>query len=542
MAKAKLIMVLAPANSLGSEMNAQYPNWREMSPRPIRQAKKSPLTLFRIAAYLSPMILPRRLASGAALCAALCAALAPARGQGASVHIAADPRLELVAIVFRLGGASEFSQADYAQYDSAVRGHFDRFRTHEAVVLARELHEKRDVGFSTVMALAIAFGPLPELELRLAPDSVFPGRVPGTEIERFAAALQRFARDSRADEFFAAQRARLDSAAVRLERPVREANVFDWIGRFFGVPPDRDFVVAPLLVNSQGNYGPCVRPTRGPRAGRLECWQILGHSATDAAGFAMWGEQTVELLVHEVSHAYANPLGNARQAELEPALVRVQQAFADQMASQGYSSWRSVLNESLVRATVAQFFADRGTPERYREYLADERGKGWLWLPELADRYAAYERARVRYPTLDAFMPRVVAYYDSLPDRLPALKEAYDAGRPHVATTSLPAGDTAVVGAEVREIVVRFDRAVRLHRFAVIPLFVNGRPISMQIPPPPVTAVMLDSAGTTARLAVTLDPGRDYVFQLNTPNGFGFRTPDGVPLAPYVIRLRVEAR
>jgi uncharacterized protein DUF4932 len=486
--------------------------------------------------------LGRGLASLVALCAALCAALGSARAQGAAVRIASDSRLDLVATVFRLGGASEFSQADYAQYDSAVRRHFERFRAHEAVALARELHDTRGVRFSSVMALAIAFGPLPGLELRVPPDSVLGGRVSGPEMARFAAALQRFARESSAEQFFAGQRPRLDSAAVRLARAVREAHAFDWIPRFFGLPADRDFVVAPLLANSQGNYGVCVRAMRDPGAARLECWQILGHSQTDSAGFAAWGEQTVELLVHEISHAYANPLGDARRAQFESALRRVQQAFGDQMAAQGYTSWLSVLNESLVRATVARYFADRGTPERYHEYLADERGKGWLWLPELADCYATYERERATYPTLEMFMPRVVAYYDSLPERISALKQAYETARPHVVSTSLPAGDTAVLAAEVREIIVRFDRAVRPHRYAVVPVFINGRPRSTQVPPPPVTAVTLDSAGTTARLAVSLEPGQSYAFQLNTPHGFGFRTPDGVPLAPYVIRLRVAGR
>lgn len=473
---------------------------------------------------------------------ALGVALGPARAQDSSVRIAADPRIELAAIVFRLAGASEFSQAHYVQYDSAVRRHFEPYRTHEAITLARELREKRDVGYSTVMALAIAFEPFPGLELRVDPDSVLGPRVPGPEIARFAAALQRFARDSRAERFFAEQRPRLDSAAARLERPVREANAFGWIARFFGIPADRDFVVAPLLTNSQGNFGPCVRPTRGRSAGRLECWQILGHTRTDSAGFAVWDDQMVGTLVHEISHAYANPLGDERGTQFEPALRRVQQAFADQMASQAYTSWRSVLNESLVRATVARFIAGHGTPEQYGDYLADDRGRGWLWLPELADRFALYERERATYPTLQAFMPRVVAYFDSLPDRIPAIKREYDAARPRVRSTSLPPGDTALVAPGVREIVVRFDRAVRPSRFAVVPVFVNGRPASMQIPPPPVTSVTLDSAGTTARLSVSLEPGRSYAFQLNTPHGYGFRTPDGVPLAPYVIRLRVAER
>jgi hypothetical protein len=472
---------------------------------------------------------------------ALCIALGSVRAQGSTVRVAADPRIELLAIVFRLAGGG-FSTNNYVQYDSAVRRQFEPFRTHEAVTLARELHDKRDVGFSTVMSLAIAFEPLPGLELRVAPDSVLGARVPGAEITRFAVALQRFARESRAEQFFTEQRPKLDSAAASIERVTRAANAFEWIAAFFGIPPDRDFVIAPLLANSQGNYGPCVRPSRGPGAGRLECWQILGHSRTNDAGFAVWTDDAVGTLVHEISHSYANPLGYAHRTELEPALRQVQHAFADQMAAQAYTSWTSVLNESLVRATVARFLADRGTTEQYREYLADERGMGWLWLPELADLYAAYARDRSTYPTLAAFMPRVVAFYDSLPGRIPALRQAYDAGRPHVISTSLPSGDTAVVSPDVREIVVRFDRVVRPHRFAVVPLFVDGRPVSTQVPPPPVTAVSLDSAGTTAHLAVTLEAGREYAFQLNTPHGYGFRTPAGVPLAPYVIRLRVSRR
>jgi hypothetical protein len=480
---------------------------------------------------------PMRYARHLALVLALCTAVGAAQSQTSSVRIAPDPRIELMAIVFRFAGGG-FDQNNYVQYDSAVRRHFEPFRAHEAITRARELHDKRDVGFSTVMSLAIAFEPLPGLGLRVDPDSVLGRRVPGPEIERFAAALQRFVRESHAEQFFAEQRSRLDSAAAHLGAPVRKANAFEWIGRFFGVPSDRDFVVAPLLANSQGNYGPCVRP----RGGRLECWQILGHSRTDSSGFAVWGDESVGTLVHEISHSYANPLGDARAAAFEPALRRVQEAFADQMAAQAYTSWRSVLNESLVRATVARFFADRGTPDQLREYLADERGRGWLWLPELAERFAVYQRDRAAYPTLEAFMPRVVAYFDSLPARIPALEQAYDAGRPRVVSTSLPPGDTAVLAADVREIVIRFDRPVRPHRFAVVPLFVNGRPNGTQVPAPPVTGVALDSAGTTARLTIALEPGREYAFQLNTPHGYGFRTPEGIPLAPYVIRIRARER
>ncbi|HKH90981.1 MAG TPA: hypothetical protein VKA54_04205, partial [Gemmatimonadaceae bacterium] len=106
------------------------------------------------------MTLPRRLAP----IVGLCIAFGSARAQDAAVRIAADPRIELMAIVFRLSGGG-FDQAHYVQYDSAVRRQFEPHRAHEAVALARELHEKRAVGFSTVMALAIAFEPFPSLGL-----------------------------------------------------------------------------------------------------------------------------------------------------------------------------------------------------------------------------------------------------------------------------------------------------------------------------------------------------------------------------------------
>lgn len=274
--------------------------------------------------------------------------------------------------------------------------------------------------------------------------------------------------------------------------------------------------------------------------GRLECWQIIGHQRTDSAGFAVFDNALVETLVHEISHSYANPLGDARRGELERSASRVHAAFADAMAAQAYSSWASMLNESLVRAAVARFLAAHGTPEEQWTYMADQRGLGWLWLDELAALFAAYEGDRRTYPTLAAFMPRVVAYYDSLPDRIPAMQRRYDAARPHVVSLSLPAAEGATVAPGLREIVVRFDRPVQDSRWGVVPLFVGGRPTSTQVPPPPVTGHELDSAGTTLRISLAPQPGREYALQLNTPNGFGFRTADGVPLAAYRIRFRTR--
>ena len=51
----------------------------------------------------------------------------------------------------------------------------------------------------------------------------------------------------------------------------------------------------------------------------------------------------------------------------------------------------------------------------------------------------------------------------------------------------------------------------------------------------------LDSAGTTFRFGLALEPDREYELQLGTPHGYGFRNvSDGVPLAPYRLRFRTR--
>ena len=145
-------------------------------------------------------------------------------------------------------------------------------------------------------------------------------------------------------------RALYDSADARLRRPVERDAAFEWVGRLFGVASDRDFVVVPLLANSGTSFGPCV----DLQVGRRECFSILGHDRTDAAGFPEYDDGLVETLVHELSHGYANPLGDAHQSEFEGSAPRVHAAVADAMRAQAYGTWMIMVNESLVGAAVAR--------------------------------------------------------------------------------------------------------------------------------------------------------------------------------------------
>ena len=103
-------------------------------------------------------------------------------------------------------------------------------------------------------------------------------------------------------------------------------------------------------------------------------------------------------------------------------------------------------------------------------------------------------------------MPRVVAYFDSLPDRLPAMQQRYDAIRPRIVSLSIENGSDTV-DPDLREIAVRFDRPVSDDGWSVVPALGPSGPVpGAQERFPKITWKSLDSARATfAQAAAIID-------------------------------------
>jgi hypothetical protein len=446
----------------------------------------------------------------------------PAAGQ--LPRIGVDPRIEFFAIAWKLAGASEYNQNRFKPYQEDIARSFGSFRNHPVMPRIRAVRDSAGLEFSTVMDVAINVTAPPALEQR-APFEKSSGLTPATS--RLLVDLRAFAAESRFDAFVEAHKALYDSATARMKRLVTENADLTWFGRFFGTEPGEDFIVVPLLANSGTNFGPRTKSVNG----RREVYAILGHERDDAQGFPIYNVQTVGTLVHEFAHSWANDLGDERRAEFERSAPRVFDVVRDAMVEQAYGDWMGMVNESLVRATVGQYYVEQGNQADYERYLADQTARGWYWVGDLVKMMGAYEGDRGTYPYFSLFMPRIVSYFDALPERVGAMKSAYDATRPRVVSVSL-ANDATGVDPSVSEILVRFDRAMADDAFAV--RAVAGRNDRM----PTVTARELDAKGTTLRLGVRLEPNRSYEFQLNGAAGQGFRTREGdIPLAPYILRF-----
>jgi len=465
-----------------------------------------------------------------------------AAAQKATVpRIGVDHRVELMAIIFRLAGNREYNQGKLQPYVSEIDRHFGPFREHEAIKLATEMREKMGVGFDTVMYIAVNINNVRELQELVpfdAPGGVLRERgLPEEQVQQVAAALRRFLNaarafvvDSKAQEFFAAHQKFYDAADTSLRAVVTKHADFAWFDRFYGKAPAADFVIVPLLANSETNFGPHV-----PGIGmRQELYAILTTSKTDAAGLPVYDEGKVGTLVHEFSHSFINPLVESNKAQFEQPAQKILAPVKEALREQGYASANVMVIESVVRAATARYILAHEGAKTARGEVIEQQGKGYLHMPELFELLDVYERERKKYPTFESFMPRVVSFFEDFAGRVEVVKSAYDAKRPKVVSVSIANG-ASDVDPNLTEIVVRFDRPMR-KSLPTLGYDLRGPRDRF----PEIGKFDFDEQGTSFRISIKLQPAHDYELTLNRHSGGAFAGTDVVLLAPYQIQFRTR--
>jgi len=442
-------------------------------------------------------------------------------------RIASDPRIELLSITFHLAGNSEYNQCRVPAYCEDVDRYFASFKNDDAIRIAREVTEKNSVSYDAVMSLAININNVETLAERLpfdSPESRLDKRWTVVDARRFLAALRQFVVHSKFREFIETHRDLYELTGARLRTLVESKSDLTWFDKFFGAKPGARFIVVPALVNGGANYGPSLRAEDG----REEMFAILGVWQLDAEKQPSFDSRILSDLVHEFAHSYVNPLVN-RFAELDKAGDTVFRPVSTQMKLQAYGDGHTLVCESLVRTATARYLLAHDGIAAARQAVSGEEGRSFLWTGELFDLFGTYEADREHFATLDAFMPKIVAYFEALAPRIGAMVEAYDAKRPKVVSIS-PANGAQEVDPAVTKFVVKFDRALN----GGYSLCFTTRDLYPKFGKP-----AFDETHTTVSMDVQLEPNRDYEFRMNCSPGFV--SADGIAMKEMVVKWHTRS-
>ena len=486
-----------------------------------------------------PSIIIRTLASVVALTVAGTVSLSscgsarttPARPEGRqaaavaypSIEVMVDPRIELLAIIFRLAGAEEYGMRTVPIYATAIDSFFAPHREHPAVIAARRLRAERGISHDAVMSLAIHLGGLPGLRERMPLESSrLEARWTPADARAFLQLVRAFARESEAERFFAGQQPMYDLAAQRMRTLIAAHVDQAWFPAYFGAVPGSRFILAIAPGNGTWSYGPRYHAPDGSR----ELYAVTAVYQTDSAGAPQFGRaNTIATIIHEFSHSFVNPVVEKHLATIQGSADTIHATVAPGMRAQGYGEPRTMIAESLVRAAVARYrLAHEGIDSAQVE-LGRQKLNDFLWIDDLFALLGAYEQERNHFPTFESLFPVIAGYYADLAQRSRAMVEHRDARRPRVVEIT-PASGSTDVDPSTTTITVRFDRPMRRSQAV---MFVGEKPRERA---PEIVSSRWDSTQTVFTMTVKLMPGRIYEYGLNSDRLKLFVSQDWVALEP----------
>ncbi|HNW72392.1 MAG TPA: DUF4932 domain-containing protein [Bacteroidales bacterium] len=323
-----------------------------------------------------------------------------------------DKRVELLSIVFRLAGNFEYNEDAYRSYVSDIHNHFDKYKNHPLIVFAKEMSDKNGVGFDAVQAMAIYLKQPPLLD-PLAPfSSKIPERRWGQDnAGKFVALLKQFYIDARCDAFFAEHETLYQTAQERII-PVYKALDLNWYYQFYGTVTDGSLNIIAGLGLGGGNYGPKAVLFDGSEA----IYAIMGTWLIDSANMPVYPvDQYLLTLIHEFNHSWVNPLTKKYEKEFEDGGKKLFNLMKEGMGNQHYNSWQTMMNESLVRASVIRYLLKHHPDGKAaKDQLISDFGRGFFWIKGLVETLGIYEKNRDRYPTLEHYVPVLVDFYNGV--------------------------------------------------------------------------------------------------------------------------------
>jgi hypothetical protein len=332
--------------------------------------------------------------------------LLPFAGMTKSLQVGVDERIELVTAIQLLAGYEYLTEAQIGYKDEVAKA-FAAYKDHEVV----QYYKAMSGWFYGMPPLSLVLhyelpGFKQTIPYNYEDSAVLRYSQKKDSLERFMQLAQDFYVKSNFHAFYTGHKTFYD----KITAPIKAiADAHDFAGimeQHFGKkqaayhiilsPLQMDAGFGPMLSGKKGNY---LYAIVGPKGDSKDI--------PDFEGEILYNE----LVVHEFSHSFCNPMIDRFYDELEKDACLLA-PITKAMKQQGYANWISCLYEHLTRANeilLNERIYGKATAQKLQEQMVKEH---WKYLDGLVLLLRnEYLPNRKQYPSLAPFMPKVVAYF-----------------------------------------------------------------------------------------------------------------------------------
>lgn len=161
-----------------------------------------------------------------------------------------------------------------------------------------------------------------------------------------------------------------------------------------------------------GNFGPRIF-----KENSAELYAVIAPEKTAIRVPTFDVAALYRLLWHEFAHSFANQAVEKNEAQFDQ-FEWMWPPIKESMQAQAYTSWRSVVKEHLTEAVACRMAALKfGEDAAELNYVRRQYGMRWIYLHPMLEALKRYEKSRGQYPTLESFMPNIVAAMKAVTQR-----------------------------------------------------------------------------------------------------------------------------
>ena len=327
------------------------------------------------------------------------------------IEVKVEENIELMSILSRMAGFPEYSMDLAGQYILDMDSYFEAHRSHPMVMYMKKLREKHGVSYDAVMDMAIR---LEQKDgkfqlIQEEKDNLMDERWNKVNKEEFLTRLNGFYQDTDFHTFFTNHAPLYQQGIQAYKDKVMAGLNHEWYSKFYGKEAKEKFGVIIGFCNGGGNYGIDLHPSGQTK----EVYAIVGYYV-DKANIPQYNADYLPTLIHEFNHSFINYLLDIeenRQA-MEDTGKALMSTCRWAMSKQAYSNWKTVINESLVRASVICYMLDaKYNKEVIQAEMNEQLQRNFRWMPELVRTLRIYENNRTTYPTFESFYPQIIQFF-----------------------------------------------------------------------------------------------------------------------------------
>lgn len=328
-------------------------------------------------------------------------------------NVSIEPNVELLGVVqyladdpniiksFKDNDSKHFNEI---KYSNDISKYFSKYKNEPVVDFYKQMNSK---GFSYDIPPSLMLyvdGNLKLLNNITLPDRIIQNSGGKEDIVKFLNLLADFRKKSKFDEFYNDHTGYYKAIVSITKSEVDKIGCIDKIKKYYGYDQNSYNIIIQTL--SIGGYG---------------VWVSKEDEKEDAYDFMVVPddcEEFAQLLTHEFSHSYINPLTKQNINEVNK-YSNLYEPIKESMSKQAYSYWEECVNEHIVRAVTYRIIYDLYGADASNIYIDEDTSKNFIYLKALSERLEEYEKNRDKYPNFKDFYPRLIDVFKELSDKQP---------------------------------------------------------------------------------------------------------------------------